>query len=389
MMNEIVNVFDFNFVSQIGHNLPISDRKGVTNAFRANHFLSAHELFPEARIQQMRSPVPRRVSDSELFVFRSIPLHGLRSTDLSGESSRHRNMLAGYAAQALSCRDQGQSFPKHVGRCKRKTGLAHLRRLCSCADREGQSVICKRGLRIANHPGCLRSGFHHDRPVSVAFSMGLFSATQKRHQTPYRDGSAGLYSLRNPHHSWERSRCYLLGSAGPRTNRVLHDGPWGHRLCSPLSVYTKHGVFCDTSQKQPRLHPTLLPLYRSRNWLPKRSDHLAQGPQHLATLSRSTSAHQFLRYRKPSSPYLSNKQLCLASPDDCPALQTSMEDRVVLQMDQTKSSDQGILWHFLACRENSNLDRHLRVSVGGDNHEEASNRGNTQRNSPSFKHYAF
>ena len=44
MMNEIVNVFDFNFVSPIGHNLPITDRKGVTNAFRTNHFLSAHEL---------------------------------------------------------------------------------------------------------------------------------------------------------------------------------------------------------------------------------------------------------------------------------------------------------------------------------------------------------
>src|SRR4030067_1377028 len=185
MMNEIVNVFDFNFVSQIGHNLPISDRKGVTNAFRANHFLSAHELFPETRIQQMRSPVPRRVSDSELFVFRSIPLHGFCSTDLSGESSRYRNMPAGLAAQALSRRDTEQSFSKHVGRCQRKTRLAHLRRLCSGVDPNCQTVVCERGLRAATQPDGLCLGFHDNRSLSLPFPVGLFSATQRGHQTPY------------------------------------------------------------------------------------------------------------------------------------------------------------------------------------------------------------
>src|SRR4030067_641696 len=317
MINVIVNVFDFNFFSPIVHNPPITYRKGVTNALRANYFFPVDEFSSETRIQQMRSPVSRRTPHSKFFVFRSIPLHGLRSTDLSRKSSRHRNMPAGHASQALSRRDQGQSFSKYLSRCKRKTGLAHLRRLCSCVDRNGQRVVCGGGLRVANHPGCLRSGFHHHRPVSVAFSVGLFSATKGGHQTPYRDGSARLYSLRNPHHSWESSRCYLLGSAGPRTSLVLHDGPWIHRFCSSLSVHTKHGVFCETSQKQPRLHPTILPLCRSRNWITKRSDPFAQETQSLSTLPRSTSAHQVLRYRKPSSPYLSDKQLCLASPDGC------------------------------------------------------------------------
>src|SRR4030067_1219180 len=315
MINVIVNVFDFNFFSPIGHNPPITDRKGVANALRANYFFPVDEFSSETRIQQMRSPVSRRTPHSKFFVFRSIPLHGLRSTDLSGKSSRHRNMPAGHASQALPRRDQGQSFSKHLGRCKRKTGLAHLRRLCSCVDRNGQRVVCEGGLRVANHPGCLRSGFHHDRPVSVAFSVGLFPATKGRHQPPYRDGSARLYAFRNPHYSWESSRCYLLGSVGPRSSRVLHDGPWIHRFCSPLSVHTKHGVFCDTGQKQPRLHPTILPFCRSRNWITKRSDHFAQGSQNLSTLSPSTSADQFLRYRRASSAYFSNEQLCLTSPD--------------------------------------------------------------------------
>src|SRR4030042_4167347 len=297
MINVIVNVFDFNFFSPIGHNPPIKDRKGVANVLRTNYFLAVDELSSETRIQQMCSPVSRGVLNSKFFVFRPISLHGLRSTDLSGESSRYRNVPAGHAAQALSHRDPEQSLSKYIGRCKRKTGLAHLRRLCSCVDRNGQRVVCGRGLRAANYPGCLRSGFHHDRPVSLPFSVGLFSATQGRHQTPYRNGSARLYSLRDSHHSWESSRCYLLGSVGTRTSCLLHDGPWIHRFCSPLSVHTKHGVFCNPGQKQPRLHPTILPFYRSRNRVTKRSAHFAQGSQTLSPLSRSTSASQFLRYR--------------------------------------------------------------------------------------------
>jgi len=116
----IVNSFDFNFFFPIGHNPPISDRKGVANALRTNCFSPVDELSSRTGIQQMRSSLSRRIPHSNLFLFRSIPLHGLRSTDLSGESSRHRNMPAGHAAQALSCRDQGQSFSKYLGRCERK-----------------------------------------------------------------------------------------------------------------------------------------------------------------------------------------------------------------------------------------------------------------------------
>jgi len=220
-MNEIVNVFDFNSVPPIGHNFPITDRKGMTNAFRANHFFSTHELFPETRIQQMRSPVPRRVSNSKLFVFRPIQLYH-----------------AGSEAKFLEAR-----WPMPT-----KTGLAYLRGLRSCVDPNGQRVLCKRGLRTTNHPSGLRSGFHHDRPLPVPFSVGLFSETKRRHQTPYRDGSARLYPLRNPHHSWESSRCYLLGSVSPRTQRFLRHGPWIHRFCSPLS-FTQNMAFFVTRAK--------------------------------------------------------------------------------------------------------------------------------------------
>jgi len=60
-----VNVFDFNFFFPIGHNLPITDRKGMANALRTNHFLSVNELSSQTRIQQMRSPIS--ISSFDIF----------------------------------------------------------------------------------------------------------------------------------------------------------------------------------------------------------------------------------------------------------------------------------------------------------------------------------
>ena len=60
-----MNVFDFNFFAPIGHNPPIPDRKGATNAIRADRILRVDEFFPKVRIQQMRSPVSRGASDSD------------------------------------------------------------------------------------------------------------------------------------------------------------------------------------------------------------------------------------------------------------------------------------------------------------------------------------
>ena len=389
MMNEIVNVFDFKFDSSIGHNLPITDRKGMTDAFRTNHFLSADEFFAQARIQQMRSAISRGIPSSRLFVFRSIPLPGLRSTDLSRESSRYRDMPAGYAAEALSRRDSKQSFSEHIGRCQREAGLAYLRRLCFRIDPNGQAAVCRRRFRAATRSNSLCLGFHDHRSVSVSFSMGLFSPAQRRYQTAHRDGSAGLYSLRDPYHSWKGSRRHLLGSVGSRTRRVLHHGSRLHRLCSSPPIHRTHSLLRDPSQKQPRLYSAILSVGRSRHRTTERPDYLTQGSQNLSTLSRSTPTDQFLRCRKTPSPRFLNKQLCLTRPDDYSALQVPLENRVVLQMDQTKSSNQGLLWHFRECRQNSNLDCYLRLRAGCHHQKEAPNRANTQRNSPSFEHHAF
>jgi hypothetical protein len=219
--------------------------------------------------------------------------------------------------------------------------------------------------------------------------MGFFSTTQGRCQTSCPGGSTWLYSFRHPHYSWEDSRCHLLGSVGARTRCLLDHGPRIYRFRSSPSPSATRCVLCDPSQKQSRLHPKLLSRGRSWGRITKRSNNFTQRSQNLSILSRFTSADQFLRYRKTSPPHFFNNQLCLASIDDCSALQTSLKDRAVLQMDQTISSYQSVLWHFRKRCENPNPDCRLSICVGSDYQKEAPNRTNTQRNSPSSKHHSF
>jgi len=332
----IVNSFDFNFsfrlviilLSLIGKEWPMHSGRIVFPSWWA-FFQNGNSANAFIVIEANTTFEPFLVSINSL--------HGLRSTDLSGESSRHRNMPAGHAAQALSCRDQGKVSRSTLADANEKRDWRIYATLLMC-DRNGQRVVCGRGLRAANHRGCLRSGFHHDRPVSLAFPVGLFSATQRRHQTPYRDDLRGSIPcvIRITHGKVHDVTSWISWSSNlPRSIS------WTVDTSILLASIGSHKTwrFCNPSQKQPRLHPTISHSIDSGTGL--RSDQTillkVQKPLNSIPIHFGESV---LRYPKPSSPYLSDEQLCLTSPDDCSAFQTSLEDRVVLQMDQTKSSDQ-------------------------------------------------
>jgi len=57
--------------------------------------------------------------------------------------------------------------------------------------------------------------------------------------------------------------------------------------------------------------------------------------------------------------------------------------------EQTKSSDQGLLWHLRKCGENSNLDCYLCLCFGSHHKKTTWTQTIAQRNSLSFKHYHF
>jgi len=51
--------------------------------------------------------------------------------------------------------------------------------------------------------------------------------------------------------------------------------------------------------------------------------------------------------------------------DYCATFQRTMENRVILQVDQTAPEDQGFLWQLTKCRVYPDLDRIMHISSPG------------------------
>jgi len=92
-------VIDLKSPIDFGHKTFIDSLKGPANVYRTDCFLTVDKLLAKTPIRQMRSPIPRQPSDKNFFLFRSIPVYGFRSDNISPESSRHRDLPASNSAQ--------------------------------------------------------------------------------------------------------------------------------------------------------------------------------------------------------------------------------------------------------------------------------------------------
>src|SRR5271167_4754768 len=91
---------------------------------------AAHGFCAVDNVREDCGAVQRRLSGANAVLRRTIPSHGVRSTDLSREPARYRNLLVGPGVETLS-----PGFPRtgaalDAGRCQRDARLAH-----SCGTR--------------------------------------------------------------------------------------------------------------------------------------------------------------------------------------------------------------------------------------------------------------
>ena len=69
-----------------------------------------------AYIPTVRSQVSKPISNAHVFTSRSVPLPGLRTTDLPRESAQHRNLSACPPSQTRSLGHPRQYSQEHTGR---------------------------------------------------------------------------------------------------------------------------------------------------------------------------------------------------------------------------------------------------------------------------------
>ncbi len=148
----------------------------------------------------MRPAISRQPSDKNVFLFRSIPVHGVCPDNLSSKPSRHRKLSSSNAAETLPLRHTGKCFAQYIGKCERTSRLENIRRLRTVFDRQSSDTLCQRRLRHSTESRSLCFGFNHHRFMSFTVSMGKISQTQSRSQDTHSDGLKRLYTHVYPHY---------------------------------------------------------------------------------------------------------------------------------------------------------------------------------------------
>src|SRR5664279_4130423 len=112
-----------------------------THVYRQTDFLTGRGAYAASGFSPKCCPVPRQLQDQGFHLSRSISLHGLCTTDISGKSQRYRIMSSISKKQTLSHGYSGQCIPQHIGQRQQGKGLADLCRFCSLSDSEGTRTV--------------------------------------------------------------------------------------------------------------------------------------------------------------------------------------------------------------------------------------------------------
>lgn len=113
-----------------------------------------------------------------LHLSRSVSVHGLCVTDLSGESARHRSLSAQSGDQAVPHGFSQHGGAEHAVQRERSKGLAYLCRLRPEPDQHCAASVCGRDLRCRSGQHGLCSGCNDHRPVPVGFPVGAIPFDQ-------------------------------------------------------------------------------------------------------------------------------------------------------------------------------------------------------------------
>ena len=337
---------------------------GANHVSRSNCVFADHGLLSAAAFQVLRHSLSRRSSYQKLYLSRSVLLPDFCPTDRPRKSTRYRSLSACRRPQTLSCGDESPRITHDFSQSQRSSRLANLSRPGSDADRPSTPALCSSAAGHESQASRLRAGLHRRRSVFDTVSMGSASATQERRQGPYTTRPAGQYSDVYPHYRRPDARCEFSRPRDLRGRSILYHGQGLHRFSTSVLHSSAAIVLCHTCQKQHGLHPTGILSGGQKPRPAKRPDHSIDRAEKFGLLSRTASANPLCRYRTGQTFPVSDQQFQSVTVDDCTAVQVSLADRTVLQMDQAASSDQSLLRHHTQRRQDAGVDRHQRLCTG-------------------------
>src|SRR5215475_1662374 len=354
-----------------------------------NDFLSVDGLPSFFGIPPMRRSLQRQPQAPEFFLLGSVPVYGIRAADVSRKPARYRSVFAFCGHEALPHGYPRWHCTQYAGECQSSARLAHLRRLCPSADRYRTPALYRRRLWCGT-PRCrIRAGFHNDRLVSFAVSLGQIPEARWSREDAHVVGSARQHSFRYPYYTRQSSRSISPPSTGIRARRILCHGPRLSGFREALQNPSGFRILRHPCQEPRRIQTSLFHESGQVHWNTQRSDHRLQWLLRSQRLSRQTSPGFLSRRRKQQTSDLLYQQFHIVGLHHRPDLSLPLAGGTLLPMDQTALTHQGVLRNLRKRIENPNLDRDLDLCVGRDREETPEPGRQSLQNSPDFERQRF
>src|ERR1035437_67507 len=166
---------------------------------------------------------------------------------------------------------------------------------------------------------------------------------------------------RRPH-----ARGQLARSVDVRVQRHLYHGSGLSGFRPALRHRTGASVLRHSRQRPAQLWPVAFASGGQSDGTAQRSNHFADRLLPGPILSRQTAAGAVLRRGAGAGAGIFDQPFQPARADGVAPLLPALARRVVLQMDQTTSADQGVLWHVAQRGAHAIVDRGERLRAGGD-----------------------
>jgi len=287
--------------------------KGISNALRSTCLFTSHRSFTHVNFSVMCKTLSGKLQSKKLHLSRSISMYGLRASDFSRKSARHRILPQSPKEQTLSYGYPGHRFPQYFGKRQQGARLENLCRFCSSAYSNSTSFIHRRRIRFRIRKYSLRFGFFNHRPLLECFSLGSFSKNKGGHQTAYSIGSARQHSDIHPYHRRKASRREYSGYPCDRTRKLLCHGSGLFGLLAAIYNAPKFRLLRYPRQIQSKISPNLFTSDRQKHWFEMRSNHTADWLLHCQRLPGKTQTHKVLRFKERKNLCVSYEQLCSAA----------------------------------------------------------------------------
>ena len=200
------------------------------------------------------------------------------------------------------------------------------------------------------------------------FPWAPFARQKQPSRDAYTAGPQGRYPQLYPYFRRQAARRQCPGLACSRARRRLRDGSSLCGLQSPVCTAPSQKLLRHQSQIEHRCATHLFLSGRSFCRCHLRSAYRSERILQSSELSRVHTAHSLQGCRQGQDIGVSDQSNPPSRTHHLRSVQESLEDRIVLQMDQTASSHQAILRDIGECREDADLDRC--VSLRPDRHHQ-------------------